>query len=42
LIALGRRIAPGINRRKSSFGDRRLKNLFNGEHGLPFTPTEKL
>ena len=35
-------VAPGINRRKSSSSDRRLKKLFNGERGLPFTPTEKL
>ena len=35
-------VAPGINRRKSSSKDRRLKKLFNGERGLPFTPTEKL
>jgi hypothetical protein len=35
-------VAPGINRRKSSSSDRRLKKLFNGERGLPFTPTKKL
>jgi hypothetical protein len=35
-------VAPGINRRKRSSSDRRLKKLFNGERGLPFTPTEKL
>jgi hypothetical protein len=35
-------VAPGIIRRKSSSKDRRLKKLFNGERGLPFTPTEKL
>ena len=35
-------VAPGINRRKSSSSDQRLKKLFNGERGLPFTPTEKL
>jgi hypothetical protein len=39
---LGNRVAPGIIRRKSSSSDRRLKKLFNGERGLPFTPTEKL
>lgn len=35
-------VAPGINRRQSSSSDRRLKKLFKGERGLPFTPTEKL
>jgi hypothetical protein len=35
-------VAPGVIRRKSSSKDRRLKKLFNGERGLPFTPTEKL
>jgi hypothetical protein len=39
---LGNRVAPGIIRRKTSSSDRRLKKLFNGERGLPFTPTEKL
>lgn len=36
------RVAPEVIRRKSSSSDRRLKKLFNGERGLPFTPTEKL
>ena len=35
-------VAPGINRRPSSPKDRRLRKLFKGERGLPFTPTEKL
>ena len=35
-------VAPGIIRRKSSSKDKRLRELFNGERGLPFTPTEKL
>jgi hypothetical protein len=35
-------VAPGIIRRESSSSDRRLKKLFNGERGLPFTLTEKL
>jgi hypothetical protein len=35
-------ISPGIIRRKSSSKDRRLKKLFKGERGLPFTPTENL
>ena len=39
---LGNRVAPEIIRRKRSSSDRRLKKLFNGERGLPFTPTEKL
>jgi hypothetical protein len=39
---LSQLVAPGINRRASSSSDRRLKKLFNGERGLPFTPTEKL
>jgi hypothetical protein len=40
--ALGNRVAPGIIRRKSSSSDWRLKKLFKGERGLPFTPIEKL
>jgi hypothetical protein len=39
---LGNRVAPEIIRRKSSSKDRRLKKLFGGERGLPFTATEKL
>jgi len=39
---LGNRVAPEVIRRKSSSKDRRLKKLFGGERGLPFTPTEKL
>jgi hypothetical protein len=39
---LGNRVAPGIIRRKSSSKDKRLKKLYKGERGLPFTPTEKL
>jgi len=35
-------VAPGVIRRKRGSSDRRLKKLFNGERGLPFTPTEKL
>jgi hypothetical protein len=34
--------APGIVRRKTSSSDRRLRKLFKGRRGLPFTPTEKL
>jgi hypothetical protein len=35
-------LAPGIIRRQRSSKDRRLRKLFNGERGIPFTPTEKL
>jgi hypothetical protein len=31
-----------VVRRASSSSDRRLRKLFNGQRGLPFTPTEKL
>ena len=39
---LGNRVAPEVIRRVSSSKDRRLRKLFKGERGLPFTPTEKL
>jgi hypothetical protein len=39
---LSKLVAPEIIRRKSSSSDRRLKKLFNGERGVPFTPTERL
>jgi len=39
---MGNLVAPGVIRRKTSSSDRRLKRLFNGERGLPSTPTEKL
>jgi hypothetical protein len=39
---LSKLVAPGVIRRKTSSSDQRLKKLFNGERGLPFTPTEKL
>ncbi len=39
---LSKRVAPGIVRRQSSSSDRRLRKLFEGERGLPFTPTENL
>ncbi|MDQ6632273.1 MAG: hypothetical protein M3Y82_11050 [Verrucomicrobiota bacterium] len=35
-------VTPEIIRRKSSSSDRRLRKLFNGERGLPFTPTSEL
>ena len=38
----GNRVAPEIIRRESSSSDKRLRAQFNGERGLPFTPTEKL
>jgi hypothetical protein len=38
----GNRVAPEITRRESSSSDKRLRKLFNGQRGLPFTPTEKL
>jgi len=39
---LGNRVAPEVIRRPSSSSDRRLRELFKGERGLPFTPTEQL
>ena len=39
---MGNRVAPEVIRRQSGPDDERLKQLFNGERGLPFTPTEKL
>ena len=39
---LSKLVAPGIVRRQSSSSDRRLRKLFEGERGLPFTPTENL
>lgn len=38
----GRRVAPEIIRRATSSSDQRLRNLFQGERGLPFTRTEDL
>ena len=35
-------VAPGLNRREDGPDDERLRKLFNGERGLPFTPTDKL
>ena len=37
-----KQVAPGIVRRPRSSSDRRLRKLFKGCRGLPFTPTEKL
>lgn len=38
----GNRVAPEVIRRKASSKDKRLRALYGGERGLPFTPTEKL
>ncbi len=35
-------VVPGVIQRKTSSSDRRLKKLFKGQRGLPFTPTDKL
>ncbi len=39
---IGNRVAPEIIRRPEGSRDRRLRNLFNGERGLPFKKTEEL
>ena len=39
---LGNRVAPEVIQRPRSSSDRRLRTLFKGRRGLPFTPTEKL
>jgi hypothetical protein len=39
---LGERVAPKVIRRPRSSSDRRLRKLFKGRRGLPFTPTENL
>ena len=39
---MGNLVAPEIIRRESSSSDRRLRKLYNGERGLPFTKTEDL
>jgi hypothetical protein len=38
----GLRAAPTVIRRDASSSDRRLRQLYGGERGLPFTPTEDL
>ena len=38
----GELVARKVIRRESSSSDKRLRALFNGERGLPFTPTEEL
>jgi len=37
-----KQVAPGVVRRPRSSSDRRLRKLFKGRRGLPFTPTERL
>jgi hypothetical protein len=39
---IGDRVAPEVVRRRISSADRRLRRQFDGERGLPFTPTERL
>ena len=39
---LGERVAPTVIRRERSSSDRRLRRLFRGRRGLPFTPTGDL
>jgi hypothetical protein len=39
---LGNRVAPEMIRRQQGSKDRRLRKLFHGERGLPFTSTEQL
>jgi hypothetical protein len=38
----GMKVAPEIIRRPNSSSDKRLRKLYNGERGLPFTPTDEL
>jgi hypothetical protein len=38
----GKLVAPEVIRRASSSSDNRLRKLYNGERGLPFTKTEEL
>lgn len=39
---LGNRVAPEVIRRTRSSKDRRLRQLFKGERGLPFKATDEL
>ena len=39
---LGNRVAPETIQRPRSSSDRRLRKLFKGQRGLPFTPMDKL
>ena len=38
----GNKVAPEIIRRPTSSSDRRLRQLYKGERGLPFKRTEEL
>jgi hypothetical protein len=38
----GLKVAPEIIRRPAGSKDHRLRKLFGGERGLPFTPTDQL
>jgi hypothetical protein len=38
----GALVSPTVIRRESSSSDKRLRELFNGERGLPFKKTEEL
>jgi hypothetical protein len=38
----GNRVAPEIIRRPTSSSDKRLRQLFGGERGLPFKKTQDL
>jgi hypothetical protein len=38
----GKRVAPEVIRRPAGSDDRRLRELYNGERGLPFTKTDEL
>jgi hypothetical protein len=38
----GNKVAPEIIRRPASSSDKRLRELFNGQRGLPFKKTEEL
>ena len=38
----GERVAQGVIRRPRSSSDKRLRQLYQGERGLPFTPTDQL
>lgn len=37
----GMRVAPEVIRRAEGSDDRRLREAFDGERGLPFTPTDR-
>ncbi len=39
---MGNLVAPEVIRRARGSGDRRLREKFKGERGLPITPTDEL